>query len=119
MCGYERAIRYHGIYTEAVDIIPGRLVEEAFPELMAEVAALLRREGEDALAVSVGGLRVHSACPCRDDFCKSFYTAAPPDGAYGDGHRNIMLEPVEGMLILDVVDDEIVFVEVLYRERLT
>ncbi|MFI6794967.1 hypothetical protein [Streptosporangium canum] len=102
-----------------MDIIPGRSVGEAFPELTVELAALLRREGEDALAISVGGLRVHSACSCRDDFCKSFYTAAPPDGAYGDGHWNIMLEPVEGMLILDIVDDEIVFVEVLYRERLT
>ncbi|MFD8559795.1 hypothetical protein ACWDOR_26235 [Streptosporangium canum] len=102
-----------------MDIGSGQLVREAFPRLAAELAVLLRQEGEDALATSVDGLRVHSGCGCGDDFCKSFHTAAPPDGAYGDGHRNIMLEPVEGMLILDVVDDEIVFVEVLYWERLT
>ncbi|WP_031168006.1 hypothetical protein [Streptosporangium roseum] len=105
-----------------MDIGSGQLVREAFPRLAAELAVLLRQEGEDVLATSVDGLRVHSACGCRDDFCTSFNTAAPSDGAYGDGHRNIMLEPVEpveGMLILDVVDEEIVFVEVLYRERLT
>lgn len=102
-----------------MEIGSGQLVREAFPRLAAELAVLLRQEGEEVLAASMDGLRVHSVCGCGDDFCKSFRTAAPPDGAYGDGHRNIMLEPVEGMLILDVVDDEIVFVEVLYRERLT
>ena len=40
--------------------------------------------------------------------------AAPkPDGAYGPGHRNVLLSPPRGSIILDVVRDEIMFVELL------
>jgi hypothetical protein len=38
-----------------------------------------------------------------------------PDGAYGPGHRNVVLAPDEGMIILDVVAEEIACVEVLDR----
>jgi hypothetical protein len=39
--------------------------------------------------------------------------------AYGASHRNVALDaPWPGYLILDVVDDEIVYVEVLYRPPL-
>ncbi|WP_436786419.1 hypothetical protein [Yinghuangia sp. YIM S10712] len=42
-------------------------------------------------------------------------TAARPEGAYGSGHRNICLLPAKGVIILDVVDDVVMFVEVLDR----
>jgi hypothetical protein len=58
-------------------------------------------------------------CGCGDDFCQSFYTRPSPVGAYGSGHRNVGLTPSQsGMLILDVVDDVIMFVEVLDRRPL-
>ena len=37
------------------------------------------------------------------------------DGGFGTGHRNVRLTPEEGMLILDVVAEEIACVEVLDR----
>jgi len=54
-----------------------------------------------------------------DDFCRSFYTQPPPAGAYGPRHRNVALSPMgPGVLILDVVDDVIMFVEIIDRPSL-
>ena len=33
-------------------------------------------------------------------------------------HKNIPLDPIEGFLVLDVVNEEIVCIEVLYRDDL-
>ncbi|MBX7268783.1 hypothetical protein KIF24_24035 [Micromonospora sp. Llam7] len=86
-----------------------------WPVFTAELAAALRAEGEEPLAEQVGRLRVVQTCGCRDDFCRSFRTAPKPDGAYGDGHRNVCLDaPWPSHPILDVVHDEIRYVEVLY-----
>lgn len=92
---------------------------DRWPSLADQFRRALLAEGEAGLAVSVHGLRVVEPCGCGDEFCQSFYTAPKPDGAYGPGHRNVWLDPPwPGMLILDVVQGEIVFVEVLYRTPL-
>ncbi|MEV6929126.1 hypothetical protein AB0M46_32195 [Dactylosporangium sp. NPDC051485] len=96
------------------------LVSEQWPDLAAELATALREEGENDLAHQVGTLHVVEQCGCDDDFCQSFSTAPKPTGAYGRGHRNVGLSPSKpGYLILDVVDDAIMHVEVLYRPHLT
>jgi hypothetical protein len=96
------------------------LVSDRWPHLAAELASALSREGENDLANKVDALHVFEQCGCDDDFCQSFSTAPEPAGAYGAGHRNVGLNPSEpGYLILDVVNDAIVFVEVLYRPPLT
>ena len=95
------------------------LVREVHPDLSREVISLLEAEGESDLATCAWDLRIVAPCPCRDDFCQSFYTAPPPDGAYGPGHRNVELNPERGMLILDVLDNMIMFVEVLYHPPLS
>jgi hypothetical protein len=96
------------------------LVSDKWPHLAAELATALRDEGASDLANQVDTLHVLEECGCDDDFCQSFYTAPKPSGAYGRGHRNIGLNPSEpGYLILDVVNDVIMFVEVLYRAPLT
>jgi hypothetical protein len=78
-----------------------------------------REAGEDGLVSQVDSLRVLRECGCGDDFCQSFYTQPPPVGAYGPGHRNVCLSPHRpGMLVLDVVDDLIMFVEVIDRPPL-
>jgi hypothetical protein len=42
-----------------------------------------------------------------------------PAGGYGDGHRNVSLDPPwPGYLVLDVVHDDVAHVEVLYRAPL-
>jgi hypothetical protein len=93
-------------------------IGELFPELVGELVDLLRAEGEGELAASVPFLRFVQWCPCGDDFCKSFYTAPPPEGAYGAGHRCVPLLPDRGMMILDVVHGEIRYVEIIDRDVL-
>ena len=96
------------------------LVSEEWPHFAAELATALREEGENDLANQVDSLQVLEQCGCADDFCQSFYTASKPTGAYGSGHRNVCLSPAKpGYLILDVVNDAIMYVEVLYRSPLT
>jgi hypothetical protein len=91
------------------------LLSDVFPELANELRQRLIAVGEPALAESVARLRLIDRCRCGDDFCATFYTAPPPRGAYGPSHRNIDLDPDDGMIILDVVDEQIACVEVLYR----
>ncbi|GAB2844901.1 hypothetical protein GCM10022221_50250 [Actinocorallia aurea] len=89
------------------------LLREVHPDLVAELTALLEAEGEHALALQTGGLRLYGHCGCGDDFCQSLRTAPRPPGPYGPGHRNVTLTPTSGDLILDVVDDHILYIEIL------
>jgi hypothetical protein len=89
------------------------LLREVYPDLCDELTSLLIAEGHIDLGNCVRDLRIFASCRCNDDFCQSFYTAPPPDGAYGPGHRNVPLLPDQGMLVLDVVDGSIKYVEVL------
>ncbi|MFF7988920.1 hypothetical protein ACFZDG_03880 [Kitasatospora xanthocidica] len=95
------------------------LVREVHPELAAELIALLEEEGEHELAVRSRDLRLVARCGCHDDFCQSFMTEPHPDGQpYGLGHRCVPLSPSTGMIVLDVLDGRIVYVEVLDRAPL-
>jgi hypothetical protein len=91
---------------------------EMVPALSAELQQLLPEQGEAGLAAQVPMLAVIDRCRCGDDFCATFYVQPKPKGAYGPGHRNVALDPGNGMLILDVVDDKIAAVEVLYRDEI-
>lgn len=91
------------------------LLRERLPHLARELEQCLNTEGEHFLAGSVQTLRIYSACECADITCGSFYTGPRPDGAFGPGHRNVLLDPTKGMMILDVVDDVIRYVELIDR----
>jgi hypothetical protein len=91
-------------------------LRELFPLLSQELQKLLENTGEADLASQVSGLSIVDRCRCGDEFCASFYTQPKPNGAYGPGHRNVILEPANGMLILDVVNDVIAHVEILHRD---
>ncbi|GAB2745036.1 hypothetical protein [Kitasatospora kifunensis] len=92
------------------------LVRDVFPDLVAELATLLEGEGEHDLAICVQDVRLVGECDCGDDFCQSIRTADHPQGQpYGAGHRCVPLLPSKGMLVLDVVDGRIMYVEVLDR----
>jgi hypothetical protein len=93
------------------------LLKSALPNLSQELTTLLISEGEPDLAAQIASLEIVQKCPCNDDFCASFYTAPRPAGAYGPGHRNVSLEPEKGMIVLDVVDERIMKIEVLYRDK--
>src|SRR5258708_35762978 len=86
-----------------------------FPQLSQELQQLLIADGEIVLAAQVPELIILDRCRCEDDFCATFYVQPKPAGAYGPGHRCIPLDPNEGMLILDVLDERIAAIEILYR----
>jgi hypothetical protein len=91
-----------------------RLIE-SLPEFSQELTSLLSKAGASGLAAQVDHLEIVARCSCDDAFCASFYTAPKPRGSYGPKHRNIALEPDDGMIILDLVDEVIVNVEVIDR----
>jgi len=82
-----------------------------------EIEELLSKCNEPKLASQVASLTIVDRCRCREDFCAAFYVEPKPLEAYGLGHRNVELKPENGMIILDVVDDRIMQVEVLYRDE--
>ncbi len=92
-----------------------RPVSEVFPDLTAELTKLLLDSEESALAPQVPHLKLVDRCRCGDSFCATFYTEKPPSGSYGPKHRNVVLDPDEGMIVLDVVEQKIMCVEVLHR----
>ena len=92
------------------------LLIEFLPDLSRELAELLITACEPSLAVQIDDLEIVAKCSCSDDFCASFFTAPRPVGGYGPKHRNLELGAGKGMIILDLVDERIVHVEVLYRD---
>lgn len=93
-------------------------LRETLPAFAAELQRLLTEAGEPELAAQVPGLMIFDRCRCGDDFCATFYAQPKPEGRYGSNHRNVSLTPEEGMLVLDVVGQEIACVEVLYRDEI-
>jgi hypothetical protein len=92
------------------------LLAETLPSFAAELRQLLIEQGELELAAQVSGLMIFDRCPCGDQICSTVYTQPKPKGGFGPGHRNIVLAPDNGTLILDVVAEEIACVEVLDRK---
>ena len=96
----------------------GELLARLLPELTAELRALILAGDEPQLAGEVERLRVIDRCRCGDSFCATLYTAPQPKGSYGPSHRNVVLDPATGMIVLDVVDERIVCIEILYCDEL-
>jgi hypothetical protein len=95
------------------------LVRDRWPVLAAQIDVALRSAGEPVVADLWHDVRVTQQCACGDDFCQSFFTEPPPDGAYGPEHRHIVLDaPWPGYLILHLTGEQIMFVEVLHRGNL-
>lgn len=90
-----------------------RKLAEILPAFAAEVQEGL--PGDPELSGQVADLEIFGRCECGDSVCATFYTDRRPDGAYGPGHRNVVVDVKKGMVILDVVDGRIACVEVLYR----
>ena len=86
------------------------------PGFARELEAALRDIDEHFLASEVALLRIRRLCSCSDSFCSSFYTAYKPEGAWGPGHRTVLPDVSDGMVILDVVDDVIRYVEIIDRD---
>ena len=91
---------------------------EFSPDLASLLIDALGADGLVDLADSFRELKVHEPCSCGDEFCTSFYTGPRPDGPWGPGHRNLVYDFDPGMIVLDIVDDAIRFIEVLDRPDL-
>jgi hypothetical protein len=91
--------------------MPAPLVSDVLPDLIDEMAALLREAGADPLVAQLPKLRIESVCDCGDENCSSFATAGEVKVA-----NHVELPAMEGMLIVDLnAADEICFIEVLNR----
>ena len=93
-------------------------LSEAFSSLAIELQELLIKEGESGLAAQISTAGIVDRCRCGGDFCATFYVLPKPKAPYGPKHRSLVLDPEEGMLILDVLDEKLARVEVLYREEI-
>ena len=93
-----------------------QLLRSALPSFAEELHRLLVAAGHPDLFNQVDELQIVDRCRCGDDFCATFYTQPKPTGSYGSRHRCIELEPEAGVIILDVVNEAIACVEVLYRD---
>jgi hypothetical protein len=86
------------------------LVRDRLPALAAELDRLLRQRGRPDLAEQVASLRIIALCTCEVEGCGSFYTARPMKRWFRRG-RQVSVDDV----VVDTIDGEIVFVEVLGR----
>ena len=77
-------------------------------ERLPDLEALLREAGRPDLADQVQTLEIGRPCECPVEGCESFYTAAPVRRWFRRGKQ----VPV-GDYVVDAIDGEIVFVEVL------
>jgi hypothetical protein len=91
---------------------------DVLPEFANELVDLLFKSGETELASQVSGLQIVDRCRCGDDFCSTFYVQPKPRSAWNPDHRNVVLEPEKGMLILDVVEGKVACVEALFRDEI-
>ena len=90
-------------------------LKDVLPNLNDELKILLNKDEKFDLAEKVDSLRIFEKCNCKENSCASFYTAPKPNGSFGKGHENLILNAEYGMLVLDVVNNEIKFVEILNR----
>jgi hypothetical protein len=86
------------------------LLRERAPAFAKELEGLLREEGRPELADQVAGLRITALCGCEIEGCASFSTALPMKRWFRRG----ALVPA-GDLVVNTIDGDIVFVEVLDR----
>ena len=90
----------------------GTLIAALLPSLAAELEAGLRAQGRADLAEQIGSLRISAACSCEVEACASFYTGRPMKRWFRRGRQVAV-----GDLVVDTIDGEIVFVEVLGRSE--
>jgi hypothetical protein len=86
------------------------LLRERAPAFAAELEEALRAEGKPRLADQVDGLRITALCRCEVEGCASFSTVMPMKRWFRRGALVAV-----GDLVVNTIDGEIAFVEVLDR----
>jgi hypothetical protein len=87
------------------------MLSEILPDLLDEMAALLREMGAEPVLEKLAGLRIETVCDCGDENCSSFATLGEVKV-----ESTIELPAMEGFLIIDLnAAGDICFIEVLNR----
>jgi hypothetical protein len=89
------------------------LLIHAAPAFAAELENALQEAARSDLAEQVATLRIREVCRCEVEGCASFYTAMPMKRWFRRGKQ-----VPAGELVVDTIDGEIVYVEVLGRPDL-
>lgn len=91
------------------------LLSNEFPELSNELKNLLSDKPD--YAAQIDNLVVVDRCRCEDNSCSTMYSLQKPDGAWGDGHENFMLNSRD-IIIIDAVNGVIAELEILDRSEI-
>jgi hypothetical protein len=94
-----------------------RLLRDLAPAFVSELVGALKRDGHELLVDQVVSLELWDRCGCQVKSCCSFYTGPKPLEPWrnvGD-HFNLVPSVRKGMVVLDVVDGVIRYVEILDR----
>lgn len=87
------------------------LISDVLPDLVEEIAYLLKEAGADPLIDQIRVARIDSICDCGDENCASFATSDEVKVA-----SVVELQALEGNLIIDLnAAEKICFIEVLGR----
>lgn len=86
---------------------------DVLPRTAKIVAALLLEEGYARLCKQMPELMIFEKCSCQSPDCASFYTQPKPEGPYGPGHWGFTLKSPAGLIVLDILNDKIAFIEIL------
>jgi len=112
-------------------------LRQIWPGVLANLERLLADSWESKLAPSVNSLMVFDRCRCGADYCSSAHTKPRPSGGWGESRRNLVfwnpdtvnldarqsvgvsgeLRTTEFTTILDVVEEQIAFIEILYHHE--
>jgi hypothetical protein len=104
------------------EVTRGPRLVEILPQFASEIERALAQDDRVDLAEQVQTLRVMNLCGCDDAFCSSFYVGPGPRfGKWKDegDYQNILVDVRAGMVILDVVDRIIRYVEVIDRPEVS
>ena len=93
------------------------LLKDILPDFSKELVLLLNHKNESILAKQIDKLEIKSICNCKEDFCSTFFTSDLKDDLKNFA-QTVDLSPENGIVNVDVIDNKIVSIEVLYREEI-
>jgi hypothetical protein len=97
-----------------------RLLRDIVPEFAGELADVLNQDGFGLLAIQIPSLELWQPCGCQAKSCCSFYTGSKPSEPWAKvgNHYNVVPNVRKGLVVLDVVDGVIRYLEIPDRPDL-
>lgn len=93
------------------------LLKDCLPDFALELEDLLLKESRPELACLVKNMQVNlDRCVSNENYCTMLCTGLQPAKGWGAGQTTIVLAPVSGNILLDVIGCDIIAVEVFFRK---